>query len=155
MVLVNPGISGYDWSALDAYFAKVRAAVDADDLAGFVEVQLRMWFDGPERGPNDVDRAVRDEVRHVLTEQTERNPTRGTPPRLRELRAAAHLAEIRIPTLIVESALDVPDIRAICALLQRNIIGARRVVIDRAAHLVNLERPAEFAAAVLPFLAGR
>ena len=60
---------------------------------------------------------------------------------------------VRAPTLVVISALDQPDILTIGSLLEHGIPGARRVVIDDAAHLVNLERPEALAAMVLPFLA--
>jgi 3-oxoadipate enol-lactonase len=153
LVPVNPGISGYDFSALEPYFAEIEAAVGGDDLSRFVEVQLRMWVDGPFRTPHEVDPAVRREVQEILTKQAQQNRARATSARVRELGAVARLAEIRAPTLIVESALDVPDIHAICALLERGIVGARRVVIDGAAHLVNLEQPRALAAAILPFLA--
>jgi len=42
----------------------------------------------------------------------------------------------------------------IVALLERGILGARKVVIEGAGHLPNLERPAAFNQAVLPLLRG-
>ena len=153
LVLVNPGISGYQFSGLDRYLSDLRTASERDDVAAFVDIQLRMWVDGPEREASDVDPRFRETMRRITAEQAERNRARGNSPSFRELNAVARLSEIRTPTLIVEAALDQPDIHAICALLEREVPGARRVVIDGAAHLVNLERPAEFGAAVLPFLA--
>ena len=153
LVLANPGISGYQFTGLERYFADIKAATEGNDVAAFVEVQLRMWVDGPTRLPAQVDPAIRERVRHVLTEQAERNRARGNAPRFNELNAVTRLSEIRAPTLVVESALDQPDAHDVCALLARSIPGAQRVVIDGAAHLVNLERPAAFAAAVLPFIA--
>ena len=153
MVLVNPGMSGHTFTGLDAYFAEIKMATEREDLDAFVEIQLRIWFDGPSRTPGQVDHTVRDEVKSVLTEQAERNRRRAGRAEVGELGAAARLAEITTPTLIVSSALDQPDALTICALLERGIRGARRVTISGAAHLVNLERPDAFNAAVLPFLA--
>jgi len=152
LVLVNSGMSGYQFTGLDAYFAEIQAATERDDVDAFVEIQLRMWFDGPSRTPAQVDRSKRDEVKRVLTEQAERNRRRVGPAPVSELNAVTRLAEIRAPTLIVTSALDQPDILTIGSLLGRGIAGSRRVTIDGAAHLVNLERPEAFANAVLPFL---
>jgi 3-oxoadipate enol-lactonase len=153
LVLVNPGISGYQFTGLDRYADDIRAATQREDADAFVEIQMRMWFDGPSRAPEQVDRAVRGKAAAILREQAERNRQRGGGAEFTELGAASRLGEIHAPTLIVESALDQPDIHAICDLLATGIAGAERVRIEGAAHLVNLEKPNEFAAAVLPFLA--
>jgi 3-oxoadipate enol-lactonase len=151
LVPVNPGLSGYEFTGLAQYLGPARAARARGDLDAFVEVQLRMWFDGL-RDPSAVDAGTREEVRRILVAQTVRSWSRADAPRLRELNAISRLADIRAPTLIVESALDRPDIHAICSLLEAGIPGARRIVIAGAAHLVNVERPDAFADAVLPFL---
>ena len=153
LVLVNPGISGYQFTGLEKYFADIQAATEREDVDAFVEVQMRMWFDGPSRTAEQVERAIRAKAAAILREQAERNRRRAGKAEVSELDAASRLAEIHAPTLIVESALDQPDVHAICDLLAPGIAGAERVVIDGAAHLVNLEKPKEFAAAVLPFLA--
>jgi pimeloyl-ACP methyl ester carboxylesterase len=152
LVLVNPGMSGYAFTGLDRYAGDIKAANEREDLDAFVEIQMRMWFDGPSRDPDQVDRGRRDEVKRITTEQMRRGFTGPRAP-FSELGAASRLREIHAPTLIIESALDQPDIHTVCDLLATGITGARRVVIDGAAHMVNLEKPKEFAAVVLPFLA--
>lgn len=152
LVLVNSGLSGYQFAHLTDYVGRLRAASAREDMDGWIEVQLKMWFDGPARTPQDVDKTARDEVKRVLVEQVTRNRERGHGPQQIDLGAVDRLSEIRAPTLVVESALDAPDIHAIASLLERGIKGARRAVIDNAAHLVIIERPDDFAAAVLPFL---
>lgn len=153
LVLVNPGISGYQFTGLDAYSAEIRAATEREDADAFVEIQLRMWFDGPSRTPTQVDAELRNEAKRILTAQVELNRRRTGSAPMNELNAAERLAEVRVPTLVVISALDQPDILAIGSLLEHGIRSAQRVVINDAAHLVNIERPQAFAAAVLPFLA--
>jgi len=153
LILVNPGVSGYEFTGLDRYFADIKAATDREDVDAFVEVQMRMWFDGPSRTPEQVDRSLRDEVGAILRAQAERNRRREGRAPVSELNAIGRLAEIRAPTLIVSSALDQPDALAICTLLERGITGAERVTIDGVAHLVNVEQPDAFAETVLPFLA--
>lgn len=152
LVLVNSGLSGYQYMHLGDYFSRLRAASEREDLDAWIEVQLEMWFDGLGRMPAHVDRGARDEVREILTEQVKRNRARGHGPQQQDLGASERLSEIRAPTLVVESALDLPDIHAIASLLESGISNSTRVVIDNAAHLVNVERVDEFAAAVLPFL---
>ncbi|HYR92970.1 MAG TPA: alpha/beta hydrolase, partial [Methylomirabilota bacterium] len=152
-VLVNPGMSGYEFTGLEKYAAEIRAANEREDLEAFVEIQMRMWFDGPSRTPAQVDGARRDEVKRVQRAQIERNFARTGKAPWTELDAASRLAEIVAPTLIVIAELDQPDIHTIGALLEKGIRDSRRVTIPGAAHMVNIERPEAFADAVLPFLA--
>lgn len=153
MVLVNPGVSGYDWPGLADYFASLADAVRRNDLEGYVEAILRTNVDGPFRTADQVDPAVREELRRMNMEQVARNRASGAKQRLRELNAITRLSEIRTPTLVVISALDLPDVHILGDRLVTQVIGARRTVIEGVAHFVNLEKPREFAAAVLPFLA--
>ena len=152
LVLVNAGLSGYQYTHLGDYIARLRAASEREDLDAWIETRLETWFDGPSRTPQQVDRAARDEVRQILIEQVARKRARGHGPEQQDLGAIQRLSEIEAPTLVVESALDVPDIHAIALLLEEGITNSTRVVIENAAHLVNVERPDEFAATVLPFL---
>ncbi|TMB93255.1 MAG: alpha/beta hydrolase [Chloroflexi bacterium] len=153
MVLVNPGMSGYQFVHLDDVGAAIRAARERGDRAAMVDLEVRTWFDGVGRSAADTDPVVRAKVFRATTERNARDRARGNNPPFRELDAASRLREIGAPTLIVESELDQIDIHNICAQLAMGIRGAERVVIPNAAHLVNLERPKEFAAVVLPFLA--
>jgi 3-oxoadipate enol-lactonase len=157
LVLVNPGASGYTFTGLDQYWAEIQAATDRDDVDAFVETGLRMWFDGPTRTAEQVDRQLRARLGRIERERVEQNRARltrlGAAAKMSELSAISRLGEIRAPTLVVEANLDQPDIHTICDALVREVAGAQRVRIDGAAHMVNWEKPKEFAAAVLPFLA--
>jgi 3-oxoadipate enol-lactonase len=63
LVLGAPGIGGLDWSEEVQRFAEREdELLDAGDLDGAVELNLRMWVDGPRRGPDAVDQAVRAKV---------------------------------------------------------------------------------------------
>jgi 3-oxoadipate enol-lactonase len=61
----------------------------------------------------------------------------------------AELDAVAVPTLVLAGAEDEATPAADTELLAERIPGARRVVLDGAAHLANLERPDEFADAVL------
>ena len=68
--------------------------------------------------------------------------------------ALGRLAEIKIPTLIVIGAEDIPDVHAHGGAIQAGIAGARRVVVRSAGHLVHMEQPEEFNRLALEFLTG-
>jgi pimeloyl-ACP methyl ester carboxylesterase len=62
--------------------------------------------------------------------------------------------EVCLPTLVIVGSRDVPDIHWIADLLIRDIPGARKVVIEGAGHMVNLEEPGRLNGIVLGFFEG-
>jgi 3-oxoadipate enol-lactonase len=62
------------------------------------------------------------------------------------------LAGVSVPTLVIATSEDEATPKPDTDLLAERIPGARLATIDGAAHLGNLERPAEFAAAALAHL---
>jgi len=139
--------------ALRAGWERVDELYEAGDVAGAVEYELRMWVDGPERGPDAVAPEVRERVREMNAALFVRDDEAGEeipldPP------AAERLAEITAPTLIVYGDKDVMDVRLAAAPLASAIAGARLAVIPDAAHLPQMERPEVFSEIVLEFLLG-
>ena len=151
LVLVAPGLGGWDWAeGARAGFAEEEAAIEKGDLAGAAEAQARMWL--ADDADDEVAVLVRDMTIRTyelqLPVEDEVDVDWAEPP------ARERLGEVAMPTLLVIGARDVPDMLEIVALLERGILGARKVVIEGAGHLPNLERPAAFNQAVLPFLRG-
>jgi pimeloyl-ACP methyl ester carboxylesterase len=66
--------------------------------------------------------------------------------------AIGRLNEISAPTLVVIGDEDIPSVFDRVDLVMDSIKGARKAVIHDAAHLPNLEHPAEFNRIVLNFL---
>jgi pimeloyl-ACP methyl ester carboxylesterase len=86
-------------------------------------------------------------TRAVLAGDLERKPA----PRI-EPPASGRLGEISVPTLVIVGDADAPLIVRTAEVLANSIRGARQLVLPETAHMVNLERPAEFNQAVLDFL---
>jgi 3-oxoadipate enol-lactonase len=138
-------------SALRAGWERVDELYEAGEIAGAVEYELRMWVDGPDRGPEAVDPEMRERVREMNAALFTRDDVDGEelpldPP------AAERLAEISAPTLIVYGDKDVMDVRQAAGPLAGAIPGARLAVIPDAAHLPQMERPEIFNEIVLGFL---
>ena len=137
--------------ALRAGWERVDELYEAGDIAGAVEYELRMWVDGPDRGPDAVDPEMRERVREMNAALFARDDEAGEeipldPP------AAERLAEIAAPTLIVYGDKDVHDVRQAAGPLASTILGAQLAVIPDAAHLPQMERPELFNEIVLGFL---
>ncbi|MBA2511215.1 MAG: hypothetical protein H0V28_07020 [Rubrobacteraceae bacterium] len=111
-----------------------------------------MWVDGPGRGPDAVDPAVRDLVREMnlialknealqLGEELEPQPP-----------AATRLPQIQAPTLVLVGDEDRPRTLAAADLLEGELPDARKTVMPGTAHVPNMERPDEFNRLLLDFL---
>jgi pimeloyl-ACP methyl ester carboxylesterase len=112
-------------------------------VAEAVEIFLTMWTDGPTRSPEQVDPAVREDIRTMAAH----NFSLGRPPAdFRELDppAVGRLKEIQAPTLIVLGDKDTSDIHAIGQLLRDQVAGAEVVMIPDVGHTLVMEKPAEF-----------
>jgi pimeloyl-ACP methyl ester carboxylesterase len=154
LVLVNTlaGTTGRS-PALRAGWAEMEGALDAGRIDDALEVELRMWVDGPHRAPGDVDGALRDRVRNMDSallrrqmQETGAIEAELDPP------ALDRLEEVTAPTLVIAGTLDLPDALASAEALAARIPNARRVSIEGAAHLPSMEHPDEFNRIVLEFL---
>jgi 3-oxoadipate enol-lactonase len=156
LILAAPGLTGYkfDSEVLRKNNEALNRAAQDNDLKMLVEYFQRSWTDGPARTPAQVDPAVREKVRQMSME-TLRSRNRESREIRLEPAAIGRLTEINAPTLAVVGDLDMPDILEIVTLIEKNVKGARKVIIGGVAHMVNMERPAEFNRVVLDFLAGR
>lgn len=157
LVLADARLPLDDWSdEIKAFGAEEDAALERDDLDAAVEVNLRMWVDGPQQPPGRVDPAVREQVgrmqRLAFELQVPMWDEADDEPLVPDL--ARRLHEVRAPTLAVAGELDVADFRRIAERLAREIPDARHAVVPGVAHLPSLERPAEFDRLALGFLAG-
>jgi 3-oxoadipate enol-lactonase len=134
------------WERVDEFY-------EAGDIAGAVEYELRMWVDGPDRGPDAVDSEMRERVREMNAALFVRDDDAGEEVPL-DPPAAERLAEISTPTLIVYGDKDVMDVREAAGPLAAAIPGARLAIIPNAAHLPQMEQPELFNEIVLEFLLG-
>ena len=65
------------------------------------------------------------------------------------------LARIAVPTLAIAGEVDTVAPAAMMEKMAGKILGARYVCVPKAGHLVNLEQPAAFDAALEAFLAAQ
>jgi 3-oxoadipate enol-lactonase len=155
LVLVGSGLPGHDWSEeTQAGWAEEEAALRRGDLDAAVEVNLRMWVDGPRRSADDVDPDVRELVRQMQLRAFELQMPVDEEVRENLLvpDLADRLGEIQVPTLVLTGEEDSDDIQAIADVLVAKLPDARRASIPRTAHVPSLERPEEFDRLVLEFL---
>ncbi|MDP9067420.1 MAG: alpha/beta hydrolase [Actinomycetota bacterium] len=159
LVLVAAALRGHEWSEEVRRFGREEeAALDAGDVDAAVELNLKMWVDGPRREPTAVPARTRASIgemqRNAFEKQIAAYEQTHPPTEVDDVQppAATRLADIRVPTLVVVGEDDVSDFLEIADRASREIAHARKVVIPGTAHMLTLEKPDEFANHVLRFL---
>jgi len=144
LVLVGPAVNGLGLS----YHFMRRAY---EHFSADKKERVNKWIDDPYAiAPGN------DEARARLVELLRANPQNLSyeehqleqPP---DEPALGRLGEIRVPTLIVTAEHDDPDVHVHVGAIEAGIRGSRRIVLDDAGHLVYLEQPLAFNAAVREF----
>lgn len=142
-----PGIVAHDdllprWEAIDGL-------IEAGKIDEANELELQMWVDGPIRAPETVDPAVRDLVREM------NRPLLAAPLHAEEADidppVAERLDQILVPVLVIAGEYDQPSQIAGPKLLADRIPNAEFLMLHGAAHMLNMEQPDAFNAAVLDF----
>jgi 3-oxoadipate enol-lactonase len=153
LILGAPALGGYEFSEeVQRFSTEEDDLLERGDLVAATELNLRMWVDGPNRTPDQVDPDVRERVREMQSQAfTVSTPedVEGqelTPP------AITRLDELSVPMLIIVGDQDVADFLKIADILTAGIENAKKVIIPGVAHLPNMENPQEFNQIVLDFL---
>jgi 3-oxoadipate enol-lactonase len=151
LIPVAAGLGGYQVKDNSPLRAELQEAYESGDKPRAVELSLRLWTDGSQRTPDQVDPVAREKIRAMTIHTFDLPDTENW---LQPLKPPAvdRLAEIRVPTLFVVGDQDVPDILDISDLIVTAVSGARKAVIAGTAHHLNVEKPDEFNRIVLEFL---
>jgi pimeloyl-ACP methyl ester carboxylesterase len=159
-MVIAPGLPGWEWSEQTrAGWAAEEAAFDSGDFDAAAEASVRMWVDGLNRSPGEVDAGIRAAVTAMVLRSYEmqqgaweagaREEEVLNPP------ISRRLGEIHCPTLVLVGEEDVADMRAIATHVADSIEDARLVTVRNAAHLPSLERTDEVNTLLLAFLSDR
>ncbi|MAU01839.1 MAG: alpha/beta hydrolase [Anaerolineaceae bacterium] len=153
LVLGAPSVGGTQPSErILQFWEEEETAVKQGDLDTAIELNLRLWVDGPSRQPDEVNADVRQKVSQMQREIFQMT----IPEDVEELRlepaANGRLTEITAPTLVLVGNLDLPEKVEQAAWLAEQIPSAQHAVIPGVAHMLNMEKPALFNQRVLDFL---
>ena len=157
LILIAPGLPGWDWSETTrAAWAEEETAFERGDFDTAAEASLRMWVDGPNRSPDEINPGMRTAVAQMVLRSYEMQQGAWEAGAQEEevlgVPVSDRLGEIRCPTLVLIGDEDVADMRAIAIHVADSIDSARLVTVRNAAHLPSLERAEEANALLLDFL---
>jgi pimeloyl-ACP methyl ester carboxylesterase len=149
LVLAAPGLSGYPYGPEDSLeLMKIVYSIENDDGTPAGEAWLRSAYNAPAME----NPAVAARLRPIAVENSRAWLINIFFPRPPFPPAIERLPDIRVPTLLIRGDRDVPSITKIVDLLEKNVPGARKMIIPGAGHMVSVEKPAAFNSAVLEFL---
>lgn len=148
LVLANT-TAGYDTAGREHWSERV-AAVEAGGIEAVADAVLQRWFTPAFLNARP---AVSARWRRRLV-TTPAAGYLGACHAVRQHDAAARLAGIEVPTLVVAGARDESTPVAMAEGLTQGIPEARLEVLEQAAHLSVIEQPAAFEAVLRRFLAG-
>jgi pimeloyl-ACP methyl ester carboxylesterase len=118
-----------------------------------VELETRLWTDGPDQPRTRVDPEVRRKMVQWNLESY-RAEQHADQPIQPEIEAAHALERLTMPVLAIWGTLDVTSTLRAGEWLVQNVPGIQSHVFEGVAHMVNLERPAEFNRLVREFVDG-
>ena len=154
LIMVGSGPSGLELDVpRPPKFDEVEEAFEAGDLDRVSEIETQIWFDGMDRTPEQVNPEMRNllwemnrlALAHEVKQLGKRLPNTETP-------AFDRLESLQIPVLVIVGAHDTPYILAAADYMVDAIPSARKVIIEDAAHLPNMDHPDEFQGIVREFL---
>jgi 3-oxoadipate enol-lactonase len=154
LVLVGAGVGGLTFGdEHDDLYAEVEAADKAKDMVALNAAEMKLWLVGPGRTPDQIDQRLRDLFLDMNSRGLELDWDSAPMQRI-DPPALGRLEEIEAPTLVIVGDHDLPKIQQTADVLISKIRGARKAIIQDAAHLPNLEHPDKFNRLVLDFLNG-
>ncbi|HKP53734.1 MAG TPA: alpha/beta hydrolase [Chloroflexia bacterium] len=155
LVWVAGGVSGYDGDmpsdAEMAIFNEMEAIWEKKDWETLSEMEADVWVNGPGQPKDRADAQVHKRVHQMILNNYTNHPDEGKPIQL-DPPAAGRLQEVKIPTLIIVGDLDTSSTQASANYLASSVEGAKRIVFEGVAHMVNMEQPERFNRVVLDFL---
>ncbi|MGI8929608.1 MAG: alpha/beta fold hydrolase [Candidatus Limnocylindrales bacterium] len=125
---------------------------EARDWAPLVDLETQIWTDGPGQSADRVDPDVRRRMVawNMENYQADQQPNQPIQP---DVPAVERLDEINVPALLIWGTLDELGVLRSGEKMSAEIANARSHVFQGVAHMVNLERRAEFNRLVREFVA--
>ena len=156
LIMVGSGPTGLELDVpTPDKFAEAEKAWKAGELDLLAELETQIWFDGTGRTPVQVNPTMR-QLAYEMNRNALSQEAKGLGKRLPDTQTPAveRLNEIQIPVLVIVGLHDTPYILAAAEYMVDKIPSARKMTIEDAAHLPNMDHPEEFQRIVSTFLDG-
>jgi pimeloyl-ACP methyl ester carboxylesterase len=156
-ILISAGINGYEKkypidSVSMRWYTDFSTALQNKDTSKAAVEFTKAWAEGIYRSGDSLKAAISQYVYQKTLNNLRVHKMQGW-PRLNDAPTAFEsLSSIQLPVLVIEGDKDLPFISVASEYLEKNIAGAKRVVIKDVAHMLNMEKPQELNKIMLDFL---
>jgi pimeloyl-ACP methyl ester carboxylesterase len=156
VVGVGAGLGGFDGGATPEEQVifdegeRLESAAEPD-VEAIVDLDVRVWVDGPGQPPDRVDPAIREAVRTMDLPLYAPGRVRGRPIVLDPV-ANDRLSELRCPVLAVAGTLDTSAVVQTARRLEAAAPNALAVVWADVAHMIGMEVPDRLNSLIVDFL---
>lgn len=130
-------------------------AMQQGNTARANELQIRIWFDGAFREPDEVDGDLRQkalQMNRIPVESSTFFIADTQPLKPLDPCALARLETVGCPVLVVAGTLDHPEILRAAEIMTERIPNAQKVLIKDTGHVPSFEQPEAFNQALFTFL---
>ncbi|MBC5804716.1 MAG: hypothetical protein DLM53_05800 [Candidatus Eremiobacter antarcticus] len=149
LVLADSALDGHPWSA--EWDESVDAVWEHAAKAG-AKAGNDKWLEHDLFGPAREQPHVKAKLAQIVGESSGWNWVNESPVQGIDPRSIDRLHDISAPTIVIVGERDLADFRTIATTLTQAIPGARKVVIEGAGHMSNIEKAPEFNSIVSSFL---
>jgi 3-oxoadipate enol-lactonase len=155
--LISAGINGYekirpiDSISMEWYNQFSKALENRDTAKAAVEF-TKAWAEGIYRAKDSLKAPVSQYVYNTTLANLKLHKMQGWPLLQNNPPAVEKITSIKVPVLVIEGDKDLPYIAVTSLYLEKNVPGAKRVVMRDVAHMLNMEKAAELNKLMLDFL---
>jgi len=148
LVLADSALDGQTWSGdWQMRWMRMSAAAKAGDIP---KARSR-WLDHPLFDPARAEPSSAALLEQMVDDYSGWHWHNNDTARVPDPPLAERLGEIRVPSLVITGAKDIPDFQSVGNLLSEGLPAVSRAIIATAGHMVNLEAPQKFNAALEAF----
>ncbi len=149
LIVIDGVVGGWQWSKewLVSY-APIVAAGKRGDIPRAKE----LWLGHPLFAPARAKPAVAARLKLMVDDYSGWHFVHPNEERPIIPPTVAQLGKIRVPTLAMVGSRDLPDFQRVAQTIERNVPKARRMTIEGAGHMANMESPEAINQAVHDFL---
>lgn len=137
------------------YMLEMYDAMKSGQIDRANELQIRIWLDGEQREPEQVDPGLREkalEMNRIPVERSTYFLADSEPFDPLDPPAVSRLEEVRCPTLIIVGSLDHPEVLRAADEMTARMPNARKVIFEGSGHVPSYEQPDHFVRQLLDFL---
>jgi pimeloyl-ACP methyl ester carboxylesterase len=156
-ILISSGVNGYERdhkidSSTFAWYPQLMMAMNAGDTVEAAKIFTRVWAEGPYRTADSLRSPASQYVFTTTLENLKKHKLMGWPTLQKNPPAIDKLSSIKVPVLIIHGDKDIPYMMESNMFLEKNIPGAKRVLVKDVAHMLNIEKPAEVNKRIMDFI---